>query len=317
MIGKLMDEAGTIYEQYDREMPFVAELAQHCKDQATQHGFLELLDGARQHFTEYAAAFVEWTEEDGPCSYGEAIRRSRTPGHPWFGQRIELAMLYTALNRQIQSDGARQNKMLLAGIADAGLVDHLRVQMHDAVELNVAEPGIAERIAEIGAEVMPGLLVPMPMDVKYGRSWGDAVHKTWDEVPERAAPCATTAPPPVMVDRTVTERFLKEFDPATTEFTFQTFDDNKDRLAAAKAAAKAAGRKGGGDRFAKILHGTFDEHFAELRRRNSQGAGVFITVNRTNFKGRTRSNITEVRWLFSDQDGAVAPPEHADRKLGR
>jgi hypothetical protein len=86
------------------------------------------------------------------------------------------------------------------------------------------------------------------------------------------------------VDRAETERFLKTFDPAATEHTFQTFDDNKDRL----AAAKAAGR---GDRFAKILHGTLDQHFPELRRRNDQGAGVFITVNRTDLKGRRRSNI--------------------------
>ena len=88
-------------------------------------------------------------------------------------------------------------------------------------------------------------------------------------------------------------RFLALLDPATTHFTFQTFDDNKDRKDST---------------LAKILHGTLDQHFATLSRLNSAGAGIFVTVNETNLRGRTAKDITRVRCLFVDLDGAPLDP---------
>src|SRR5262245_15130445 len=94
------------------------------------------------------------------------------------------------------------------------------------------------------------------------------------------------------IDRAMAERFLAALDPGATRFTFQTFDDSKDRM---------------DRRMARILHGSIDEHIDALARLNAAGAGVFVTVNETNFQGRAAANVVRVRALFVDLDGAPLP----------
>jgi hypothetical protein len=101
---------------------------------------------------------------------------------------------------------------------------------------------------------------------------------------------ATTSHKP---DRSEAARFLALLDPAATRFTFQTFDDNSERK---------------NKRLARVVHGSLDECFPTLVRLNNLGAGIFVTVNETDFRGRTNSNIVRVRALFADFDnGAVLP----------
>lgn len=71
------------------------------------------------------------------------------------------------------------------------------------------------------------------------------------------------------------------------QFTFQTFDDNADRK---------------DPKLAHKFHGTLDMHANTLHALNAQGAGVYVTVNATDGKGRTKANITAVRALFVDFD---------------
>lgn len=89
------------------------------------------------------------------------------------------------------------------------------------------------------------------------------------------------------------EHFLACLDPKATWFSFQTFDDNQERK----------DRK-----LARIFHGTLTEHAAELARLNAKGAGIFVTVNETNGKGRTKADIVRVRAVFVDLDGAPLDP---------
>ena len=76
-------------------------------------------------------------------------------------------------------------------------------------------------------------------------------------------------------------------------FTFQTFDDNK----------KRRDRK-----LARVLHGTFDKQKDTLSRLNADGAGIFVTINETDGKGREEKNIVAVRALFVDLDGEPLEP---------
>lgn len=77
-------------------------------------------------------------------------------------------------------------------------------------------------------------------------------------------------------------------------FTFQTFDDDPER----KDGKLAAWR-----------HGTLAELGPWLTEMNRKGAGVFVTVNRTDGKGRTAENVRGLRALFADDDdGAIADP---------
>jgi len=88
------------------------------------------------------------------------------------------------------------------------------------------------------------------------------------------------------------ERFLNCLDPSG-QFTFQTFSDS--------AIDKNPD-------LVRVLNGTFAEHRAELTRLNARGAGVFVTVNKTNGAGRKQTNIVGVRAVFVDLDGAPLGP---------
>lgn len=86
--------------------------------------------------------------------------------------------------------------------------------------------------------------------------------------------------------------FLDPLDPRGT-FTFQTFDDDKNRKAG---------------NLARILHGTLHQHAAELERLQQLGAGVFVMVNEGDGKGRSKANVVHVRAHYLDLDGAPIDP---------
>jgi RecA-family ATPase len=99
--------------------------------------------------------------------------------------------------------------------------------------------------------------------------------------------------PSLKPDRDEAEGFLAALDPATDRFTFQTFDDNEDRKDKS---------------LARVLHGTLAQHFKTLAKLNNRGAGIFVCVNVTDFKGRSAKNIVSVRAHFGDLDGAPLDP---------
>jgi Protein of unknown function (DUF3987)/RepB DNA-primase from phage plasmid len=94
-------------------------------------------------------------------------------------------------------------------------------------------------------------------------------------------------------DRTEAERFLKLLDPEAASFTFQTFDDSKERKA---------------QRMVRVRHGSLAQHWDELCGLNAQGAGIFVTINVTDGKSRTATSIRRVRAQFNDLDGAPLEP---------
>jgi putative DNA primase/helicase len=94
-------------------------------------------------------------------------------------------------------------------------------------------------------------------------------------------------------------------------FTFQTFDDNKERKKAhdeRNKERKRAGKKALPDSYARTIHGTLEQRWGELVDLNERGAGVFITVNATEGKRRTTESTTLVRAVFCDLDGSPLEP---------
>jgi putative DNA primase/helicase len=78
-------------------------------------------------------------------------------------------------------------------------------------------------------------------------------------------------------------------------FTWQTFDDE--------------GRKGKVDSLARNWSKPFSrEAAAEFERLNNAGAGVFVAINKCDGQGRKKENVTAVRTLFVDLDGAPLEP---------
>ena len=89
--------------------------------------------------------------------------------------------------------------------------------------------------------------------------------------------------------------FLSLLDPDAQAFTFQTFCDQKERKR--------------GD-LVRIFNGTLEQHAPELTRLSAEGAGVFVTVNETDGRGRRLANIVRLRAIFQEADmpGAKVPP---------
>ena len=54
------------------------------------------------------------------------------------------------------------------------------LQMHDALDCSVNSREQAEMVARLGCEAVQ-LEVPMRVDLKFGRNWGDAKH-SWEEL---------------------------------------------------------------------------------------------------------------------------------------
>lgn len=96
-----------------------------------------------------------------------------------------------------------------------------------------------------------------------------------------------------MSDHPQARQFLRRLDPEAAAFTFQTFDDTKEKRT----------------KLARVMHGVLDEQIvATLGALQKQRAGVFVTVNATDGKGRQAHNVLRVRAVFVDLDGAPLQP---------
>lgn len=86
--------------------------------------------------------------------------------------------------------------------------------------------------------------------------------------------------------------FLTALDEDAVSFCFQTFDDQKTRK---------------DPTLARVLHGTLEQHWAVLADLNRRGAGVFVTVNVTDGKGRKLENMVRPRAIFQEADRPNTP----------
>ena len=82
-------------------------------------------------------------------------------------------------------------------------------------------------------------------------------------------------------------QYLRVLDPTTDCFTFQTFDDVKERR---------------DRRFARIFHGSLADQVSKLTSLNELGAGVFVCINATDLRGRGTNHVTRLRGTWQDDD---------------
>ena len=178
MIGKPLAETQEIYDRYDRELPFLRQLSRIYSARAGAHGHIVLYDGARRHFDRFAPG-GKWQKGAGPVPLEEAKRRLNDPDHPWYKRApLYRADVHTALNALIQGSAARHTKLWMLTCWREGVVPLL--QMHDCLDCSVSTREHAELVARLGEEAVR-LDVPMKVDLKYGRNWGDAKHP-WEEL---------------------------------------------------------------------------------------------------------------------------------------
>jgi DNA polymerase I-like protein with 3'-5' exonuclease and polymerase domains len=171
MIGKSREEAAAIYEQYDRELPFVSKLSDRCKSAADSRGFIKLIDGARCHFDLWEPS---WRE---PGEKWEGPRPKAMAEQKWQGRRLKRSFTHKAMNRLIQGSAARQTKAAMRACWNEGMVPLL--QMHDELPFSFGNEQSGLRVVELMKEVIP-LEVPVVVDLEWGKNWGKAKH-TWEE----------------------------------------------------------------------------------------------------------------------------------------
>jgi DNA polymerase I-like protein with 3'-5' exonuclease and polymerase domains len=190
MIGRPEAEAKQLYEQYDRQFPFLRALSRIYQSIARRQGYITLYDGARRHFNTWAPG-GQWSKGAGPCERAEAQRRLADPEHPWHGKSVLYrAEVHTALNALIQGSAARHTKLWMRACWREGIVPLL--QMHDALECSVSTREQAEMVARLCVDAVK-LKVPMKVDLKFGRNWGDARH-SWDELHGRGEEISPACP---------------------------------------------------------------------------------------------------------------------------
>ncbi len=97
---------------------------------------------------------------------------------------------------------------------------------------------------------------------------------------------------PINVSKSDAEAFLTLLAEGVEDVTIQTFDDNKSRQ---------------DQSLTRILHGSLDQHYESLCALNAAGAGIFVTVNQTDLKGRKTENIIDVRAIFQEADRPGVP----------
>lgn len=107
----------------------------------------------------------------------------------------------------------------------------------------------------------------------------------------RAASNGIDTPKSITPDLDHASSFLESLAPGAT-WSFQTFDDGATN----------------DPRLIRQFHGTLQRHAGDLAKLNERGAGIFVTINETDGNGRRKTNITRVRALFVDLDGAPVEP---------
>jgi DNA polymerase I-like protein with 3'-5' exonuclease and polymerase domains len=207
-LGVPKDEATAIRARYVQDFPFMHALAKHYEALVERNGYVELWGGARRHFNLWEARYVKWTKEAPPCDYEQAVRNSRTPGHPWFGEKLRRAKGHAGLNAVVQSTAAHQAKLWISACYREGLLPLF--SLHDELDFSVTSPEQAERAAQIARDVLC-LRVPMQTETKYGLTWGSAKYTAWGDIPQcdpvpDAVPATATPKPRITTAFTGTPR---------------------------------------------------------------------------------------------------------------
>jgi hypothetical protein len=90
--------------------------------------------------------------------------------------------------------------------------------------------------------------------------------------------------------------FLQCLDPGAESFCFQTYDDDKERR-----------RSRNEHPLDRVFNGSLAEHEGELTRLNGEGAGVSVTINETNGRGRRAYHMVRARAVWQEDDNGFPP----------
>lgn len=173
MTGMNETEAEATLNQYNERLPFVRQAYNEYMWMANRQGYIELIDGARNHFNLYEPKeyrIIDTKVATYSCVYEEALQRTEDPKHPWYKQDLRRSFTHKAFNRMIQGSAARQIKKAMVDLSSIGVTPLM--QIHDELCFSFSNPDDARVCAEIMEKAVPSITIPMLTDIKIGQSWG-------------------------------------------------------------------------------------------------------------------------------------------------
>ena len=155
-------EAKRLMAQYHEEVPFVSAL-QEAVERRVQSPHS---DGCVRTLLGRRCRFNLWE----PRAFVVSRPLSEADAHREYGESIQRAFVYRALNRLIQASAADQTKAAMVAVWEACGEIPL-VQIHDELAFSVESKEQAQEICKI-MEGAVDLLVPTPADISLGPNWG-------------------------------------------------------------------------------------------------------------------------------------------------
>lgn len=173
--GCSIEEAQEFADRYDRELPWVKATLEAAMHWAGRRGFVETLLGRKQRFSLWEP-FGNYDRKFPPLPEKEAREK--------YGNRIQRAFLYAALNRKLQASAADVMKKAMVDCWEAGVFadDALGAPLltvHDELDIdNPMTPKAMEAAVEVKRLMEVGfvdeLKVPLVCDHSFGNNWGEA-----------------------------------------------------------------------------------------------------------------------------------------------
>ena len=152
------EEAKELLETYNKEVPFVKDLATRVSNYASNHGIIRTQLGRKCRFELYEPRGFTAKR---PLPLKDAVKEY---------QNVQRAYTYKALNRLIQGSSADQTKKAMVDCYAAGLCPMLTV--HDELCFNIENEEQVDKIKEIMTTCVPEVRIPFEVDAELGDNWG-------------------------------------------------------------------------------------------------------------------------------------------------
>jgi DNA polymerase I-like protein with 3'-5' exonuclease and polymerase domains len=188
-LGRTVEEANPIFEQYHRTFPFIKELYDEVAKVAGNRGYIITTMGRRRRFINWEPRDWELSkkvrdEDRGPFTYEEALAEwggaDAEKGIVANPRNIRRAYTHKALNALLQGSAADLMKKAMVTIWRSGVCDVLGAPLltvHDELAWSVPRTAEGKEAFEEANRLMEtchSLKVPVLVGAALGDNWGAA-----------------------------------------------------------------------------------------------------------------------------------------------
>jgi DNA polymerase I-like protein with 3'-5' exonuclease and polymerase domains len=160
-LGLEIQDAEVILKKYHQSIPFVKELQDIAMRTASKHGHIRTLLGRK-------CRFPLWE----PNRFGINKALPHPEAVVEYGNDIKRAFTYKSLNKLIQGSAADQTKQAMLTLFEEGIIADIAI--HDELDISLENSQEVDRVREIMETCVDKLKVPSVVNVRVGKTWGEA-----------------------------------------------------------------------------------------------------------------------------------------------